>query len=268
MSHTQTAARLTYPRIPHTAIHAAQLLADATQREADTRTGRVMCHIIAAGVRDILTDNDPDPQAPFDAVLAELVWYPSGGVVHLSGAYWTAAGTRGDLDPHSVYELNEWAEYLGENNAHVWQPLCELISDDGDTAVYRFDLVRAARGPLDVLELPTDLARIKAAWDQLTTALPRPWHTRETLYNEDGGAYASEDEAEYVAVEVVAANRMRVAEVGAAMGPGDVEDEHERRSVLVGVRADADLIATAPATVAYLLSQLAQAQDLMARAQR
>ena len=261
-----THARTTYPRIPHAALYAAQLLADATQREADTRTGRVMCHIIAAGVRDILTDNDPDPEAPFDAVLAELISYPSG-FVQLSGAYWTAAGERGELDPHALFELNEWAGYLDEANKHVWQPLCELISDQDGRAVYRLDLVRAAHGPLDVLELPADLARIKAAWDRLSAALPRPWHTRETLHHANGGIYASEDEAEYVSVEIVAANGMRVAELGAAMGPDDVEDQHERRSVLTGVRADADLIATAPQDLAYLLSQLAQAEDRLARTQ-
>ncbi|MGP3750075.1 hypothetical protein [Streptomyces sp. IBSNAI001] len=262
MPHAQT----TYRRIPHAALYAAQLLAEATQREANTRTGRLMCHIIAAGVHDILTDHDPDPAAPCDAVLAELICDPSG-FVQLSGAYWTAAGERGELDPPALFELNEWAGYLDEANEHVWRPLCELISDQDGHAVYRFDLVKAARGPLDVLELPADLARIKAAWDRLSTALPRPWHTRETLHNADGGAYASDDEAEYVSVEVVAANGMRVAELGAAMGPGDVEDQHDRRSVLAGVRADADLIATAPQDLAYLLSQLAQAEDQLARTQ-
>ncbi|WP_228983421.1 hypothetical protein [Streptomyces sp. DH12] len=112
-----------------------------------------------------------------------------------------------------------------------------------------------------------DLARIKAAWDQLSAALPRPWHTRETLHNANGGAYAPEVEAEYVSVEIVAANGMRVAELGAATGPDDVEDQHEHRSVLTGIRADAELIATAPQDLAYLLSQLAQAEDRLARTQ-
>jgi hypothetical protein len=238
-------ARSTYPRIPHSALIAAQLLAESTRREANTRTGRLMCHIIAAGVRDILTGHDDDPAAPFDAVLVELVQHPSG-TVRLTGTYWTADRTAGQLDPWSVYELNEWAAHLDDANSHVWRPLCELISDADDTTVYRFDLVRAARGPLDVVELPAEPARIKAVRDRLHTALPRPWRTRETLHSPDGGIYADETEADHISVEVVAANGLRVAELGASLE--DVEDQHERRSVLDGVRADAELIARGPRT--------------------
>lgn len=255
----------TYTHTQPGALNAARLLADATQREADTREGRAMCHTIAAGVRDILTGNDPDPTAPFDAVLADLAWHPRHDVAHLTGTYWTATGTRGQLDPDAVDELNEWTEYLGWANAHVWKPLCELIEDDGDIAVYRMDLVKAAHSPLGVLELPADLGQIRDAYDRLNATLPRPWHTRETLYDEAGGTDAEEGETDYVGVEIVAANGMRVAELGASMGPEDVEDGHERRSVLTGVRADAALVAGAPQDLAYLLNLLAQAQDLMAR---
>ncbi|MFJ3366424.1 hypothetical protein [Streptomyces anthocyanicus] len=241
------------------------MLAEATQREADTRTGRVMCHIIAAGVRDILTDHDDDPAAPFGAVLVEVVQYPSG-TVQLTGTYWTADRSAGQLDPWSVHELNEWAAHLDDDNGHVWKPLCELISDENDTAVYRFDLVRAARGPLDIVELPAEPARIQAERDRLHTALPRPWHTREILHAPDGGIHAGEAEADHISVDVMAANGLRVAELGASLE--DVEDQHERRSVLDGVRADAELIARGPQDIAYLLSQLAQAQDLLSRTQR
>lgn len=238
------------------------MLAEATQREADTRTGRVMCHIIAAGVRDILTGHDDDPAAPFGAVLVEVVQYPSG-TVQLTGTYWTADRTAGQLDPWAVHELNEWAACLDDDNGHVWKPLCELISDENDTAVYRLDLVRAARGPLDVVELPAEPARIQAERDRLHTALPRPWHARETLHTPDGGIHADEAETDYISVEIVAANGLRVAELGASLE--DVEDQHERRTVLHGVRADAELIARGPQDIAYLLAQLAQAQDLLTR---
>ncbi|MER7688742.1 hypothetical protein [Streptomyces sp. NPDC097610] len=224
-----------------------------------------MCHIIAAGVRDILTDSDPAPEAPFDAVLVELVQYPSG-TVQLTGTYWTADLTPRQLDMHAVHDLNEWAAHLNDDNGHVWKPLCELISDENDTAVYRFDLVRAAHGPLDVVELPAEPARIQAERDRLHTALPRPWHARETLHTPDGGIYADEAEADHISVEIVAANGLRVAELGASLE--DVEDQHERRSVLVGARADAELIARGPQDIASLLALLAQAQDLLTRTRR
>ncbi|WP_432041081.1 hypothetical protein [Streptomyces chartreusis] len=255
--------RPTYPRIPQTALAAAQLLARATRREADTRTGRVVCHAIAARVRDILTDHHDDH--PFDAVLVEIVQDPNG-TVQLTGRYWTADRTTGQLDLWDVYELNEWTACLGDANRHVWKPLCELISDADGTVVYRFDLVRAAHGPLDVVELPAEAARIKEAHDRLHTALPRPWRTRQTLHTPDGGTHAEETESAYISVEVIAANGLRVAELGATLE--DIEDQHERRSVLDGVRADAELIARGPQDIAYLLSQLAQAQDLLTRTQR
>ncbi|MFE4832959.1 hypothetical protein [Streptomyces sp. NPDC056672] len=241
------------------------MLAEATQREADTRTGRVMCHIIATGVRDILASHDDDPAAPFGAVFVEVVQYPNG-TVQLTGTYWTADRSAGQLDPCAVHGLNEWAAHLDDANAHVWKPLCELISDENDTTVYRFDLVRAARGPLDVVELPAQPARIQAERDRLHAALPRPWHTRETLHTPDGGIYADEAETDYISVEIMAANGLRVAELGASLE--DVEDQHERRSVLDGVRADAELIARGPQDIAYLLTQLAQAQDLLTRIPR
>jgi hypothetical protein len=112
--------------------------------QADADLARAACLIIAAAVRDLLTDHDHE--APFDAVELELTLHP--GCVTTDGTYWTAAGEQRQIDDqHGLYETGEWTSYLTENNRVGWEPLCRRTGSDGQATVYRLDLIRAAELP-------------------------------------------------------------------------------------------------------------------------
>ncbi|MEY2233135.1 hypothetical protein [Streptomyces sp. BF23-19] len=123
--------------------HLAQALdrAEAPDAQADD-IARIMCLLLAATVRDILTDHEYP--AAFDAVGLEL-HATADGTVRTTGAYWVGDGTRREFEePGAEYHLDAWACELDNANRDTWAPLCELLSDDSGTARYRLDLIRAA----------------------------------------------------------------------------------------------------------------------------
>ncbi|MFI5545867.1 hypothetical protein ACIA6E_19085 [Streptomyces sp. NPDC051815] len=123
--------------------HLAQALdrAEAPDAQADD-VARIMCLLLAATVRDILTGHEYP--AAFDAVGLELVC-TADGTVRTTGAYWVGDGTRREFEePGSEYHLDAWACELDNANRDTWAALCELLSDDGGAARYRLDLIRAA----------------------------------------------------------------------------------------------------------------------------
>ncbi|MFC7791378.1 hypothetical protein [Streptomyces cinereoruber] len=146
-----TQPRQTYP-VPdidgpaHEALEALRLAQD--------RIGRVMAAVTAVAVVDILTDHNRD--APFDAAHAELI-EATDGSLRATGRYWTASGeektfaeTVGDYSAYSaVHDANEWVEYMGYDNEHVWKPLVERLENRGGQRIYRLDLRKAAALPLD-----------------------------------------------------------------------------------------------------------------------
>ncbi|MEW1804203.1 hypothetical protein ACIGO7_07870 [Streptomyces virginiae] len=123
--------------------HLAQALdrAEAPDAKADD-VARIMCLLLAAEVRDILTDHQYP--APFDATGLELLC-TADGTVRASGAYWTGDGTRREFEEAGAeYHLGAWACELDNTNRDTWSPLCEPLGDNGHTARYRLDLIRAA----------------------------------------------------------------------------------------------------------------------------
>ncbi|THA38105.1 hypothetical protein [Streptomyces sp. A1547] len=123
--------------------HLAQVLdrAEAPNAKADD-VARIMCLLLAAEVRDILTGHEYP--APFDATGLELLC-TAEGAVRTSGAYWTGDGTRREFEEAGAeYHLDAWACELDDTNRDTWSLLCELLSDDGATVRYRLDLTRAA----------------------------------------------------------------------------------------------------------------------------
>ncbi|MFH8642723.1 hypothetical protein [Streptomyces goshikiensis] len=133
-------------RVPdNEALRDALALADSclVGREAAART---MCVLLAATIRDLFTDYEPE--APFDAVALELLLHISGRVSP-SGWYWTADGTRRELPgAEDTYHLSEWSGELGKANRAGWLPLCTLIGGTMQFTRYRLDLARAAALPL------------------------------------------------------------------------------------------------------------------------
>ncbi|MGW6462038.1 hypothetical protein ACWF94_39950 [Streptomyces sp. NPDC055078] len=118
--------------------------AQARLAAADAHRARVACTVIAAAVRDILTDFDHD--AEFDATgLALLVGEHRGAVIP-RGTYWTASDeVRHIEDPHAQDGLSEWVSHLNGDNRAGWEPLCTVLS----RGYYRLDLARAAQLPHD-----------------------------------------------------------------------------------------------------------------------
>ncbi|MFE6186479.1 hypothetical protein ACFQ6U_18850 [Streptomyces sp. NPDC056465] len=127
----------------HDAIH--------NTHQASQRLARGVIVVIAAAVRDILTNNHPG--APFDAVYAELREARDGSL-WATGRYWTKNGedrtfatTEGVEDPDmATYGMNEWVPYLDGSNYDTWGPfVTELPVDPSRLGrSYRFDLARAA----------------------------------------------------------------------------------------------------------------------------
>ncbi|MFD9422263.1 MULTISPECIES: hypothetical protein [unclassified Streptomyces] len=121
----------------------------AALHQAQQRIGRVMAVVTAAAVRDILTHNTPG--APFDAAHVELI-ATEDCALHATGRYWTADGTEtsfteavGHVDGgNGVFDMNEWAPYLGRENSDVWKPLVTALPARHGMSVYRLDLVKAA----------------------------------------------------------------------------------------------------------------------------
>ncbi|MFF8848140.1 hypothetical protein ACF08N_36590 [Streptomyces sp. NPDC015127] len=109
--------------------------------------------------------------------------------------------------------------------------------------------------------------RIESLQQSLATALPRPWRVRETLYDALGAPTTVETDATAADLEIIAVNGLRVAEVSVSFAHADVDDGHDRLSVLIGARADAGLIARAPQDLAYFTTAVAQAQALLSRPQ-
>ncbi|WP_030236842.1 hypothetical protein [Streptomyces sp. NRRL S-350] len=118
------------------------------------RLGRVMLVVLAAAVRDILTNCEPG--AGFDAAHAELV-QGADGELSLTGRYWTGgweeltfATTPGVEDAEvGLHDVTEWTQYLDESTAPTWRPVCTALPSRGGRPAYRVDLGLAATLPLD-----------------------------------------------------------------------------------------------------------------------
>ncbi|WP_406738591.1 hypothetical protein OG365_24550 [Streptomyces sp. NBC_00853] len=125
-------------------LHLAQALDRAEAPDAPAADiARSMCLLLAATVRDILTDHDHD--AAFDATDLELLFTLANGTVNASGSYWTGDGTcREFAGTEDTYDLNGWAHSLDETNRETWASLCEVLGENGHTVRYRLDLTRAA----------------------------------------------------------------------------------------------------------------------------
>ncbi|MET9318791.1 hypothetical protein ABZX75_01115 [Streptomyces sp. NPDC003038] len=124
-------------------LHLAQALDRAEAPGAQAADiARSMCLLLAATVRDILTDHDHD--AAFDATGLELLFTLDNSTVKASGFYWTGDDTRLEFTgPEDTYHLDGWTSELDETNRETWSSLCEVLSDDGHTVRYRLDLTRA-----------------------------------------------------------------------------------------------------------------------------
>lgn len=104
----------------------------------DDEAARIMCLMLAAALRDILTDHDH--VAAFDATGLELDFRHGAGTA--TGVYWTASGhTRRIADPVDVGDLDYRSWQLRFDNRGGWEPLC---TPTGRHNVYRLDLPRAA----------------------------------------------------------------------------------------------------------------------------
>ncbi|WP_327258213.1 hypothetical protein [Streptomyces sp. NBC_01244] len=129
-------------------LPAALALAEAGDRaeqyESDqAAAARAACLLLAATVRDLLTDCDHD--APFDATALELRLNPGPGTVSATGFYWTTEGERQEFQgAEDRYHLQGWAHYLTTDNQDTWEQLC-TVTDGGTHATrYRLDLIRAS----------------------------------------------------------------------------------------------------------------------------
>lgn len=134
------------------ALDAAREHGETEEGEASPQLARVICTVLAAAVRDILTDFDH--ALPFDAVGLALYVHDRSGMVSVpAGTYWTASGqVRHIEDATALYGLSEWTDYLSVGNfAGGWGPLCTAVNPGADPAatVYRLDLTAAAHLPGD-----------------------------------------------------------------------------------------------------------------------
>ncbi|WP_327413843.1 hypothetical protein [Streptomyces sp. NBC_01233] len=121
-------------------LHLAQALDRAEAPDAPAADiARSMCLLLAATVRDILTDHD------HNATGLELLFSLANSTVNASGSYWTGDGTRREFaGTEDTYHLNGWAHSLDETNRDTWASLCEVLGENGHTVRYRLDLTRAA----------------------------------------------------------------------------------------------------------------------------
>ncbi|MCM2388815.1 hypothetical protein [Streptomyces albipurpureus] len=126
--------------------------AQAQLATADAHRARIACTVIAAAVRDILTDFDHD--AEFDAAGLALRVGEYGCAAVPLGTYWTATDEVHHIeDPDALDGLSEWVSHLNWDNRAGWQPLCIAIS----RGYYRLDLARAAQLPTGPLPAPETL---------------------------------------------------------------------------------------------------------------
>ncbi|MBD2829863.1 hypothetical protein ID875_20995 [Streptomyces globisporus] len=233
----------------------AQATNEARDRvhRAQARMARVTCALIAASVRDVLTDNDPDPTAPFDAAHLRLHLYPSGRV-GTDGTYWTIGGKRRRLDMLDLFDLIHWTQLLNTANRQGWEPLCAEEEDHAhhDLTSFRLDLARAAALPAST----HSSARVAEVRDRLAASTRRPWSSEEFAYNRGGGLVSSGDpEAVHTDFVVSDADGIKVAELAVNHdGPEDTETPEED---IATTRANADLIARAPEDLAFLVACLA-----------
>lgn len=129
-------------KIPEANVLSAAVKDAVSREDEDPFTARVMCLVLAAAVRDILTQNDPS--APFDAVGLGLSENKYGTVTMAGGTYWTSTGEARIDDEFDQEALQEWADYLTEANRAGWQPLCTVVERADERTIYRLDLVAAA----------------------------------------------------------------------------------------------------------------------------
>jgi hypothetical protein len=219
---------------------------------AEERMARVACALIAASVRDILTDYDPDPAAPFDAQTFRLTVNPHQRVV-TDGTYWTASGEeRRITDTFDLFGLAEWTTELDYYNRAVWEPLCRVEEKEGESTHYRLNLAQAAVLPAEI----QNSARAAEIRDRLAASTRRPWSSEEFAYNRGGGLVSAGDpEAVHTDFVVSDADGIRVAEIAVNHdGPEDTETPEED---IAATRANADLIARAPEDLAFLVAYLA-----------
>ncbi|MER6256253.1 hypothetical protein ABT224_33380 [Streptomyces sp. NPDC001584] len=217
---------------------------------AQERLARVACAHIAESVRDILTDHDPDPAAPFDARTFRLTM--QNHQVVADGTYWTASGEERRIAGRvNRFELAQWTNELHRYNRDVWESLCLYDREEGDSTHYRLDLAQAAALPVEIQNSP----RVAEIRDRLAASTRRPWSSEEIVYNRNGGIVSPGDpDAVHTDFVVSDADRIRVAEIAVNHdGPGDTETPEED---IAASRANADLIARAPEDLAYLIAYL------------
>ncbi|MEV4042848.1 hypothetical protein [Streptomyces sp. NPDC049744] len=219
---------------------------------AEARMARVACALIAASVRDILTDYDPDPTAPFDAVTFRLTVNQHQRVI-TDGTYWTASGEERRITDHlDLFGLAEWTTELDYYNRAVWEPLCQYEGKEPGARHYRLDLAQAAVLPAEI----QNSARVAEIRDRLAASTRGPWSSEEFVYNRNGGLVSAGDpDAVHTDFVVTDADDIRVAEIAVNHdGPGDTETPEED---IAATRANADLIARAPEDLAFLVAYLA-----------
>ncbi|WP_328925550.1 hypothetical protein OG429_13430 [Streptomyces sp. NBC_00190] len=104
---------------------------------------RSICLLLAATVRDLLTDCDHD--AAFDATGLELVLNRTTEVATATGFYWTSGGQYAEFTgTWDIFHLRNWSSGLTSHNRETWAQLCEVLGEDDEYARYRLDLTRAA----------------------------------------------------------------------------------------------------------------------------
>ncbi|MFJ4343032.1 hypothetical protein [Streptomyces sp. NPDC088915] len=223
-------------------------------RRAEARMTRVACALIAASVRDILTDYDPDPAAPFDAVAFRLTVNPYRRVV-TDGTYWTASGEERRITDHlDLFGLGEWVSELDGHNRDVWEPLCQDDGREDGLKRYRLDLAQAAALPAEI-QNSDRLAEIR---DRLTSSTRRPWTSEEFVYDRNGGLVSAGDpEAVHTDFVVSDADGFKVAEI--AVNHDGPEDTQTPEEDIIASRANAELIARAPEDLAFLVAYLTHA---------
>jgi hypothetical protein len=106
----------------------ATTLARDRVHRAELRLARVACARIAATVRDILTDDDPRADAPFDAV-ALLLTTSRDQEFSVDGTYWTADGTERYLPNSSLWTL--WTRRSPSSTSSTGRPGCLCASTRG-----------------------------------------------------------------------------------------------------------------------------------------
>ncbi|MFI8944166.1 hypothetical protein [Streptomyces syringium] len=218
---------------------------------AEARMARVACTLIAVSVRDILTDYDPDPAAPFDAQTFRLT-VNQHQRVSTDGTYWTASGEERRITDHlDLCGVAEWTTELDHSNRAVWEPLCQYEGKEGDSTHYRLDLAQAARLPAEV----NQSARLVEIRDRLAAATRAPWYAEEIVYTRGGGIVSSGDpDAVHTDFLVTDADDCRVAEI--ALSLDGLDDTATTAEAIAASRANAELIAWAPQDLRFLMAYL------------